>query len=132
MTVLIPDDSMPKWPVVHEPTHEEMQTSVSRFIKKIIQVVKVVPRIERIFREEREKKIALIKKEMDEAETSGGGGGAARFGAAKPGAASGREGGNYQKLMSLSLNMKIESKKTREFIKAQTTSLKVLKVSLRT
>ena len=96
MTVLIPDDSMPKWPVVHEPTHEEMQTSVSRFIKKIIQVVKVVPRIERIFREEREKKIALIKKEMDEAETSGGGGGAARFGAAKPGAAGGRPAdGNF-------------------------------------
>ena len=57
MTVLIIDDTMPKWPVVHEPTHEEMQSSISRFIKKIIQVVRVVPRIEKIFREEREKKL---------------------------------------------------------------------------
>ena len=37
MTVLIPDDTIgPKWPVLHEPTHEEMQSSISRFIKKII------------------------------------------------------------------------------------------------
>jgi Dynein heavy chain, N-terminal region 1 len=89
MTVLIPDDSMPKWPVVHEPTHEEMQSSIQRFIKKIIQVVRVVPRIEKLFREEREKKIALIKKEIEEAEKSGGAGAGGRFGA---GGAGGRGG----------------------------------------
>lgn len=96
MTVLIIDDTMPKWPVVHEPTHEEMQSSISRFIKKIIQVVRVVPRIEKIFREEREKKLLVIKKEIEEAEKSGGagaGGGAGRFGAnAKPAAGAGRPG----------------------------------------
>jgi hypothetical protein len=44
--VLIPDDSMPKWPVVHEPTHDEMLKNISQFIKKIIHVIRVVPRIE--------------------------------------------------------------------------------------
>jgi Dynein heavy chain, N-terminal region 1 len=85
MTVLIPDDSMPKWPVVHEPTHEEMQSNISRFIRKIIQVVRVVPRIEKIFRDERDKKIAQIKKEIEDAEKNGGAGGAGRFGAAGAG-----------------------------------------------
>jgi hypothetical protein len=102
MTVLIPDDSMQKWPVVHEPTHEEMQSSISRFIKKIIQVVRVVPRIEKVFRDEREKKISLIKKEIEEAEKNGGSSGAgtgaaSRFGAgaAKPGGAPGM---NFQNM----------------------------------
>ena len=87
MTMLIPDESMPKWPVVHEPTHEEMQSSISRFIRKIIQVVRVVPRIEKIFREEREKKIAAIKKEIEDAEKNGGAGAAGRFGAGGAGRA---------------------------------------------
>ena len=109
MTVLIPDDSMPKWPVIHEPTHEEMQLNISRFIKKIIQVVRVIPRIEKIYREEREKKISVIKKEIEDAEKSGGagagGGGAGRFGAggaggARGGAAAGGRPGdiNYQNM----------------------------------
>lgn len=103
MTVLIIDDTMPKWPVVHEPTHEEMQSSISRFIKKIIQVVRVVPRIEKIFREEREKKILVFKKEIEEAEKSGGagaGGGGGRYGAnAKPAAGAARPGDiNFQNM----------------------------------
>lgn len=36
MTVLIIDDSMPKWPVVHEPTHDELLSSIQQFITKII------------------------------------------------------------------------------------------------
>lgn len=100
MTVLIPDDTLPKWPVVHEPTHDEMLGSISRFIKKIIQVVRVVPRIEKIFREEREKKISAIKKEIDEAEKTGGAGaGAGRFGAGGRPAAGGRPGDvNFQNM----------------------------------
>jgi hypothetical protein len=100
MTVLIPDDTLPKWPVVHEPTHDEMLSSISRFIKKIIQVVRVVPRIEKIFREEREKKIAAIKKEQDEAEKTGGAGAGGRFGAAagRPGGRPGPGDVNYQNM----------------------------------
>lgn len=98
MTVLIPDDTMPKWPVVHEPTHDEMLKSISQFIKKIIHVVRVVPRIEKIFREERDKKIAAIKKEMEEAEKTGGAGAGGRFGAGRPGAG-GRPGDvNFQNM----------------------------------
>ncbi len=97
MTVLIIDESAQKWPVVHEPTHDEMLNSISRFIKKIIQVVRVVPRIEKVFREEREKKIALIKKEIEEAEKTGGAGAGGRFGAGRPGA--GRPGDvNFQNM----------------------------------
>jgi hypothetical protein len=48
---------MQKWPVVHEPTHDELLSNITSFIKKIIKVVRVVPRVEKVFREEREKKI---------------------------------------------------------------------------
>jgi hypothetical protein len=63
----------------------------------------VVPRIEKIFREEREKKILVIKKEIEEAEKSGGagaGGGGGRFGAnAKPAAGAARPGDiNFQNM----------------------------------
>ena len=63
----------------------------------------MVPRIEKIFREEREKKILVIKKEIEEAEKSGGagaGGGGGRFGAnAKPAAGAARPGDiNFQNM----------------------------------
>ena len=83
MSNLDPDDV--NWRIYHDPTHEELKNSISSFIKKIILVTKVIPRIEKVFREEREKKISVIKKEMDEAEKSGGGGAgnAGRFGAGR-------------------------------------------------
>lgn len=68
------------WRIFHDPTHEELKACVSGFIKKIIQVTRVIPRVEKVFREEREKRIAMIKKELDEAEKSGGGAGAGKFG----------------------------------------------------
>ena len=85
-TVLKPDDSMQKWPVVHEPTHDELLSSITNFIKKIIKVVRVVPRIEKIFRDEREKKIQVIKKEIEESEKNGGAGagGGRGFGSGAP------------------------------------------------
>ena len=43
-------------------------------------MTRVVPRIEKIFREEREVKILQIKKDIDESERAGGGGAAGRFG----------------------------------------------------
>lgn len=97
MTVLIPDDAMPKWPVVHEPTHDEILSSISSFIKKIIKVVRVVPRIEKIFREEREKEIMLRRKKIEEEEKTGAAG---RFGAgSKPAGGTGRPGDiNFQNM----------------------------------
>lgn len=70
------------WRILHDPTHDELKTNISTFIKKIIQVTRVAPRVEKIFREEREQKILLIKKEMEENEKAGGGGAASRFGKA--------------------------------------------------
>ena len=39
---------------------------------KIIHVIRVIPRIEVVFRQHRDMKIAAIKKELDESEKSGG------------------------------------------------------------
>jgi hypothetical protein len=39
---------------------------------KIIHVIRVIPRIEVIFRKQRDLKISSIKKELDESEKSGG------------------------------------------------------------
>ena len=86
---------MQKWPVVHEPTHDELLGNITNFIKKIIKVVRVVPRIEKVFREEREKKITVIKKEIEEAEKNGGAGagGGRGFGAGAPPARGGAPAG---------------------------------------
>ena len=79
MSNLDPDDV--NWRIFHDPTHEELKTCISGFIKKVIQVTRIIPRVEKVFRDERERRIAVIKKELDEAEKSGGGaGGAGKFG----------------------------------------------------
>jgi hypothetical protein len=73
------------WKILHDPTHEELKTSISGFIKKIIQVTKVAPRVEKIFRAERESRIASIKKDMEESEKAGGAANNNRFGAGRGG-----------------------------------------------
>jgi hypothetical protein len=84
MSNLDPEDV--NWKIFHDPTHEELKAGISGFIKKIIYVTRVIPRIEKIFREERDKKILVIKKEQEDAEKTGGGGNAGRFGGGrKPG-----------------------------------------------
>jgi len=60
------------WKIIHDPTHEDLKESIQVFMKQIIHVTRVVPRIEKIFRERRSKKISDIKKDLDEAERSGG------------------------------------------------------------
>lgn len=66
------DPTHMNWKIIHDPTHEELKTSIQTFIKKIIQVTRVVPRVEKVFREKRDKKIAEIKREVDDSEKSGG------------------------------------------------------------
>jgi len=60
------------WKIVHDPTHEELKASIQTFMNKIIVVTKVVPRIEKVFRQRRDIKIAEMKKDLDESERSGG------------------------------------------------------------
>lgn len=72
-TILDPNDV--GWRIIHDPTHDELKVNMSNFIKKVIQVTRVIPRIEKVFREDREQRIGQLKKEMDEAEKAGGGGG---------------------------------------------------------
>ena len=45
----------------------------------------MIPRVEKVFREERDKKIAAIKKQMDEQEGSIGGAGKGGYGAGRGG-----------------------------------------------
>lgn len=77
---------------IHDPSHAQLTSSIQGFIQKIIRVTRVVPRIEKVFRDRRAAKIGLIKKELDESALSGGNP-AAAF--AKAGM---RQDGNYQNL----------------------------------
>jgi hypothetical protein len=47
------DPANQQWKIVHDPTHEELKSSIQTFNKKIIDVTRVIPRIEKIFRERR-------------------------------------------------------------------------------
>ena len=80
------------WKPIHAPSHGELARAIQAFIGDIIKVTRVVPRIEKVFRERRDAKIAAIKKEIDDVEM-GGGNAAAAFGKAAM-----RQDGNYQNL----------------------------------
>lgn len=66
------DPNHVNWKIIHDPTHEELKSNIQVFIQKIIHVTRVVPRVEKVFREKRDNKIAAIKKDLDESEKSGG------------------------------------------------------------
>jgi hypothetical protein len=66
------DPNHVNWKIIHDPTHEELKSNIQVFIQKIIHVTRVVPRVEKVFREKRDAKIAAIKKDLDESEKSGG------------------------------------------------------------
>ncbi len=57
------DTEDPNWRLYHDPSHEELKSNMSEFIKKMIAVTKVMPRVEKVFRDERDLRIALIRKE---------------------------------------------------------------------
>jgi len=71
-TILDPAPHQASWKIIHDPTHDQLTTSIQMFMKQIIHVTRVVPRVEKIFRKRRDEKIAAIKKELDESEKSGG------------------------------------------------------------
>jgi len=64
-------DNNDKWNIVHDPTHEELKLELQAFMRKIIKVTRVVPRIERVFREKRELVIGGIKKQVEDADRAG-------------------------------------------------------------
>lgn len=71
-TVLDAAQAQGSWKPVHEPTHQQLKDSIDTFMKQIVRVTRVVPRVERIFRERRAAQIAAIKKELDDSQQSGG------------------------------------------------------------
>jgi hypothetical protein len=48
------DPNHVNWKIIHDPTHEELKSNIQVFIQKIIQVTRVVPRVEKVFREKRD------------------------------------------------------------------------------
>jgi hypothetical protein len=64
-------DQSDKWNIVHDPTHEELKLELQAFMRKIIKVTRVVPRIERVFREKRDDVISSIKKQVEDADKAG-------------------------------------------------------------
>jgi dynein heavy chain len=61
-----PGNFQASWKIIHEPTHEQLKTSIQLFMKQIIRVTRVVPRVEKVFRKLRDDKIAAIKSELDD------------------------------------------------------------------
>lgn len=61
-----------KWNIIHDPTHDELKAELHTFMRKIVKVTRVVPRIERVFREKRDSVITAIKKNVEDAERTGG------------------------------------------------------------
>jgi len=61
-TVLDPNHV--NWKIVHEPSYDELKYNIVDFITKIIHVTKVVPDIEKVFRDKRKEKIDEIKAEF--------------------------------------------------------------------
>ena len=47
------DNSHANWKILHDPSHEELKSSITTFISKIIDVTRVIPRIEKVFRQNR-------------------------------------------------------------------------------
>lgn len=64
-TILEKDKSDPK--VVNQPSHDTIKKTIATFIKQIIQVTNVIPRLEGVFRRDREEVVEKLK----EAELSG-------------------------------------------------------------
>jgi len=58
-TILEKEKSDPK--VVNEPSHDTIKKTIATFIKQIIQVTSVVPRLEGIFRKDREEVVEKLK-----------------------------------------------------------------------
>jgi hypothetical protein len=57
------------WKVVNMPSHDTIKKTIATFIKQIVQVTAVVPRLEGIFRKDREEVVEKLK----EAEMTGQG-----------------------------------------------------------
>ena len=66
-TILDKDNSEPK--VVTDPTHDVIKKTIAEFIFKIVQVTSVIPRLEGVFRKDREVVVGKLK----ESELSGSG-----------------------------------------------------------
>jgi hypothetical protein len=49
------DPNQVTWKIIHDPTHDELMNNIQVFMKQIIHVTRVVPKIEQIFRNKRSK-----------------------------------------------------------------------------
>jgi len=71
-TILDAPAQQASWRIIHEPTHDQLRTSMQVFIKQIIRVTRVVPRVEKVFRKHRDGRIEEWKAAIDNADRNGG------------------------------------------------------------
>ena len=69
------DSSTDDWKTVHDPSHAVLKQEITKFMRDVVQVTTCVPRIEGVFRKDRQVIIDKMKEKRDEEEASGGGGG---------------------------------------------------------
>ena len=79
-----------EWKVLHDPSHAVLKQEITNFMRDIIEVTRCVPRIEGVFRKDRQAVIDKMWVKRLEEEAAGGGGGGA-FGG-------GRTDINYQNM----------------------------------
>jgi hypothetical protein len=60
-TILDKDKSEPK--VVTDPTHDVIKKTIADFIFKIVQVTSVIPRLEGVFRKDRDVVVSKLKEQ---------------------------------------------------------------------
>lgn len=69
------DASHDEWKTVHEPSHAVLKAEITQFMRDVVKVTECIPRVEGVFRKDRQVIIDKMKEKRDEEEASGGGGG---------------------------------------------------------
>ena len=65
------DTTQDEWKVIHQPNHAQLKTDIEKLLKNILNVTCVVPRIEGIFRKDRQSILDEYRNQIDEHDRSG-------------------------------------------------------------
>lgn len=65
------DTKSNEWKIVNQPSHDVIKKMIATFIKQIVQVTAVVPRLEGVFRKDREEVVEKLKEQELSGQNSG-------------------------------------------------------------
>jgi hypothetical protein len=65
------DTKSNEWKIVNQPSHDVIKKTIANFIKQIVQVTAVVPRLEGVFRKDREEVVEKLKEQELSGQNSG-------------------------------------------------------------